>query len=521
VSAVPQVAFEAVSVSAHPGRKPGAQADHKGSTQFADMLDDASTNGDTKTPSPVEAAPQPAQQNDGKTVAGKYAVAAPAVQQISVNVDTVPAVDADQTSDKADTDAAPDQSEIDALLAAIAEATGLPVTPVTDNTAAKTAPSDACADKTDKTDDADKTKASDKKLEAATATPATPATAVAAVVVTPVVTDAATPATDPAPTTAVSGDSTAKTAVAKPDSSKADDAAIKALATGDAQLEGKAEAKTDAKVETTIETNIEAKAEAKAQPSHQDAKPQVAAKTDTVPPAPAANKNDATKPAAAASAQSQPAQPAGIAPAHTADRNASHDAGSAKTPAAQHELAAPDTTPTGKPADVSQPLPLLQANTVAQPASTTSVASPSQPPQAAALPVAGIAVEIAAKAFEGKNRFEIRLDPPELGRIHVRLDVDHKGEVTSIITADRSDTFDMLRRDAQSLERALQDAGVKTSNNGLQFSLRDQGFGRNDQPVPMHDSARIVVRDQSLDTEIIAPVYRTPNGLRAGVDIRV
>jgi hypothetical protein len=79
----------------------------------------------------------------------------------------------------------------------------------------------------------------------------------------------------------------------------------------------------------------------------------------------------------------------------------------------------------------------------------------------------------------------------------------------------------MLRRDASSLVRALQDAGVKTSKKGLQFSLRDQGFGRNDQPVPMHDSARIVVRDQNLDTEIVAPVYRTLTGMRAGVDIRV
>jgi flagellar hook-length control protein FliK len=250
----------------------------------------------------------------------------------------------------------------------------------------------------------------------------------------------------------------------------------------------------------------------------------VAAKTDIVPPAPPAQNGAADNPAAAAAAgadQTQQAQPAGIAPAHTADRGADHDSRAAKAPAAQHDLAAPDATANSKPADASQPLPLLQANTVAQPVAADRAAPASPQPQATALPVAGIAVEIAAKAFEDKNRFEIRLDPPELGRIHVRLDVDRDGQVTSHITADRSDTFDMLRRDASSLERALQDAGVKTSNNGLQFSLRDQGFGRNDQPVPMHDSARIVVRDQNLDTEIVAPVYRTLTGLRAGVDIRV
>ena len=58
----------------------------------------------------------------------------------------------------------------------------------------------------------------------------------------------------------------------------------------------------------------------------------------------------------------------------------------------------------------------------------------------------------------GKNRFEIRLDPPELGRIEIRIDVDHDGNVTSRLTVDRADTYDPLRRDAAGLERALQDA---------------------------------------------------------------
>jgi len=69
-----------------------------------------------------------------------------------------------------------------------------------------------------------------------------------------------------------------------------------------------------------------------------------------------------------------------------------------------------------------------------------------------------LAIEIAGKAFAGKNRFEIRLDPPELGRIEVRIDVDHDGNVTSRLTVDRADTYDLLRRDAAGLERALQDA---------------------------------------------------------------
>src|SRR5262249_50020535 len=122
----------------------------------------------------------------------------------------------------------------------------------------------------------------------------------------------------------------------------------------------------------------------------------------------------------------------------------------------------------------------VQPTVTAAPPHTTPAAPTApafvMPPglQAAAIPISGVPLEIAGKALAGKNRFEIRLDPPELGRIEVRLDVDHDGNVTSRLTVDRAETLELLRRDASGLERALQDAGLKTSDNGLQFALRDQ-----------------------------------------------
>jgi flagellar hook-length control protein FliK len=122
--------------------------------------------------------------------------------------------------------------------------------------------------------------------------------------------------------------------------------------------------------------------------------------------------------------------------------------------------------------------PALGATQPAERAAATATASAPAPGPAAtgAVPLAGVAVEIAARAHAGSNRFEIRLDPPELGRIDVRLDVDRDGHVTSRLVVDRPETLDALRRDAPGLERALQQAGLKTSDNGLQFSLRDQSF---------------------------------------------
>ena len=91
-----------------------------------------------------------------------------------------------------------------------------------------------------------------------------------------------------------------------------------------------------------------------------------------------------------------------------------------------------------------------------------------------AVPLSGLALEIAASAKNGKSSFEIRLDPAELGRIDVRIDVDRNGQMTSHLTVEKPETLSMLRQDAPQLQRALDDAGFKTGDGGLQFSLRDQ-----------------------------------------------
>ena len=101
----------------------------------------------------------------------------------------------------------------------------------------------------------------------------------------------------------------------------------------------------------------------------------------------------------------------------------------------------------------------------------------------AAVPVSGLAVEIAATVQSGKTHFEVRLDPADLGRIDVRIDVDRNGQVTSHLTVEKPETLSMLQQDAPQLQQALNDAGLKTGSGGLQFSLRDQSqSGQNSDP---------------------------------------
>jgi hypothetical protein len=146
-----------------------------------------------------------------------------------------------------------------------------------------------------------------------------------------------------------------------------------------------------------------------------------------------------------------------------------------------------------------------------------------------AVPLSGLAVEISANAKAGNSRFEIRLDPPDLGRIDVRLDVDKNGQVTSRLFVEKSETLDLLRRDAPQLQQALQDAGLKTSDSGLQFSLRDQnpqqgqsnansnsnGNGQNPQRL------MIVEDDAAATASAAGRSYGRSLSTAGGVDIRV
>jgi flagellar hook-length control protein FliK len=218
------------------------------------------------------------------------------------------------------------------------------------------------------------------------------------------------------------------------------------------------------------------------------------------------------KPETEISAQKTSA-PATEAPAPEATR------GNVETPDVKPKMAA------GQPApDAVANTPALPPEVLTHSAAPQHAAEPSAVQRSLAdspVPIAGLAVAITAHAQTGKTRFEIRLDPPELGRIDVRLDLDSNGQVTSHLRVERAETLDLLRRDAPALERALQQAGFKTSDSGLQFSLRDQSFFQQNQGRDTPAMARIVVPDEKLVPVETQRPYGRLAGLGSGVDIRV
>ncbi len=253
--------------------------------------------------------------------------------------------------------------------------------------------------------------------------------------------------------------------------------------------------------------------------------------TDTRKVAHAEKKTDGVKHADTHAARPDETAPKDAAPAEHAKtaQTAAHEnrhAALAAVTANTEARAEATATQAASVQPISAPsvVPLALATTSTLATMFPVVAVKAEAVSEAAVPLSGLAVEIATQSKDGNKRFEIRLDPPELGRVEVRLDVDAAGKVTSRLVVDRTETLDLLRRDAHQLERALQQAGLDTGG-GLEFSLRDQSFANRDQDQGQRNGAApsrlIVPDDETAAADAARRGYGRMIGRATGVDIRV
>ncbi|PPR77214.1 MAG: hypothetical protein CFH01_01645, partial [Alphaproteobacteria bacterium MarineAlpha2_Bin1] len=89
-----------------------------------------------------------------------------------------------------------------------------------------------------------------------------------------------------------------------------------------------------------------------------------------------------------------------------------------------------------------------------------------------------IAVNISKAVGEGVNKIQIQLQPSDMGKVEIQLDVSREGRVIATVLADKPETLENLQRDSKSLERALQQAGLQTNSESLNFGLRDDQNGQ-------------------------------------------
>ncbi|MEW5726290.1 MAG: flagellar hook-length control protein FliK, partial [Pseudomonadota bacterium] len=134
-----------------------------------------------------------------------------------------------------------------------------------------------------------------------------------------------------------------------------------------------------------------------------------------------------------------------------------------------------------------------------------------------------ISVQIAKQAKDGADTIKVQLKPVDLGRIEIKLEVQD-GRVQAHVTADSKDTLALLQKDARGLEKALQDAGLKTEGQ-MTFSLAGDGQQAQGGNQANQNGARrrsrlaAAAAAGSNDNATAAEAPRT--GRRSGVDIKV
>lgn len=91
-----------------------------------------------------------------------------------------------------------------------------------------------------------------------------------------------------------------------------------------------------------------------------------------------------------------------------------------------------------------------------------------------------IAATIQKNAAGGENKdITLQLDPPELGRMKIKLEFGENKTLKTVMVIEKPETFAMLQRDAHVLERAIQDIGL--DSGGMEFELaQHEGDFRND-----------------------------------------
>jgi len=89
--------------------------------------------------------------------------------------------------------------------------------------------------------------------------------------------------------------------------------------------------------------------------------------------------------------------------------------------------------------------------------------------------------QITRRLDDGSMHFDLRLDPPELGQVSVKLEVGADGAVKAAIGADTPMALAELVRGARELERTLAQAGLSVERGALTFDLHDRSRGGEDQ----------------------------------------
>jgi flagellar hook-length control protein FliK len=162
------------------------------------------------------------------------------------------------------------------------------------------------------------------------------------------------------------------------------------------------------------------------------------------------------------------------------------------------------------------------ANQTARSAAQAAAHRPARPAQTAPA-TAQVAVHIVRAVADGVSRFNVQLQPAELGRVEVKMEISRDGAVRAMVVADRQETVDQLQRDSRALERALQEAGLKADSQNLHFSLRggQNGHAMSENRTSIGNSGNGEADITEVSESALAVHWSNVAGSTGALDIRV
>ena len=131
-----------------------------------------------------------------------------------------------------------------------------------------------------------------------------------------------------------------------------------------------------------------------------------------------------------------------------------------------------------------------------------------------------VAVQISRAVQQGADRITVNLKPASLGLISVDLEVGPDNRLIAVVSVDRPETLDLMQRDARALERALNDAGLKTDSGSLSFNLRGEGGNEHAEGDDASDWSSYAAPADTNDATP-TPIYARTLSADGGIDIRV
>jgi flagellar hook-length control protein FliK len=139
------------------------------------------------------------------------------------------------------------------------------------------------------------------------------------------------------------------------------------------------------------------------------------------------------------------------------------------------------------------------------------------PPAQAQAAIAQVAVAIRGAA---QDRIEIRLDPPELGRVRIEMRLVD-GTLQALVTTERPEVQDLMRRNAEILRAELEAAGYEGVSLGFAGG-EAAGERAAGEQAPRESAARDGARGSGEPVTLLAAAPAVRAGMRDGrLDIRL